>query len=63
MESVAEDLDSELARLQLRTGLAELASEAAGLDEVAADRERLFADPDLAWRMFVCALLAEAMSD
>jgi hypothetical protein len=60
--SVAQDLDSPLARSLLRAGLVALACETADLAEVDAARERLLADLDLAWQLFAYAALADAIS-
>lgn len=61
--AVADDLDSEAARAQLLSGLEALGPETADLAETDAARQRLVADPDLAWRCFARALLADATSD
>jgi GNAT superfamily N-acetyltransferase len=61
--AVAADLDSEAARAQLLSGLEALASETADLTETDAARLQLLTDPDLAWRCFARALLADAVSD
>ena len=59
--AVAGDLDDPAARETLRRGLDELSGEAGGLDSVGGALDELRADPDLAWRSYACALLAEAL--
>lgn len=59
--ALAADLDRDEARAELRSGLAEL--DAGGLPRVGAELERLAADPDLAWRAYAGALLADELSD
>lgn len=61
VETLAADLDAAEARASLLAGLERLAADAEGLPEVAAALTRLRADADLAWRAYVCALLAEAL--
>jgi hypothetical protein len=60
--AVAADLDSEAARTQLLEGLRALAPETTGLAETDADRLQLLSDPELAWRCFARALLADALA-
>jgi hypothetical protein len=62
VSAVADDLDSESARAQLRAGLVELAPNTVDLSQTDAAREQLLADPDLAWQCFARALLAEALA-
>jgi hypothetical protein len=61
--ALADDLDAEAARAQLREALARLAADADGLPGVSAVLAALLDDDDLAWRAFACARLAEALSD
>jgi hypothetical protein len=60
--AVAADLDDAAARTELLSGLEGLAGEAGGLPGVGAALDDLRADPDLAWRSYACALLAEALA-
>ena len=61
--AVADDLDSETARSQLRSGLVDLEPETAQLTNTNAAREQLLADPDLAWQCFARALLLDALAE
>jgi hypothetical protein len=61
VEAVAADLDGEAAREQLEDGLAALVTDSEGLPAVREGLARLRAQPDLAWRCYACALLADAM--
>ena len=61
VESVADDLDGEAARNQLEDALARLAAATEGLAAVSDGLARLRAQPDLAWRSYAGALLAEAI--
>ena len=63
VESVAADLDDEAARERLEDGLAALVGASDGLRAVRDGLARLRAQPDLAWRCYACALLADAMDD
>jgi len=59
--ALAESLDTAERRLELLRGLDELVGRSASLPHV---RDALFAlvgQPDLAWRAFACALLAEEL--
>jgi len=59
--ALAESLDADEPRLELMRGLDELVGRSASLPHV---RDALFAlasQPDLAWRAFACALLAEEL--
>lgn len=60
--AVAADLDAAHARASLLEGLERLAAEADGLPAVAATLTRLRGDPDVAWRAYACALLAEELA-
>jgi len=59
--SVAADLDEPRARAVLAAGLERLHGESEGLPAVDAALTRLLAEPELAWRCYACALLAEAI--
>jgi hypothetical protein len=59
--AVAADLDDPEAREQLEDALNALATEAEGLASVASALAQLRAQPDLAWRCYAGALLAEAI--
>lgn len=60
--AVAADLDEPAARAALLDGLERLGGEASGLAEVGGALDELRGDPDLAWRSYACALLAEALA-
>ena len=60
--AIADDLDDPAAREALGRGLEGLSGEAGGLDSVGGALDELRADPDLAWRSYACALLAEALA-
>jgi hypothetical protein len=59
--AVADDLDEPAAREQLEDALNALATEAEGMASVASALAQLRAQPDLAWRCYAGALLAEAL--
>jgi len=59
--SVAADLDTAATREQFEDALGALATEAEGMASVASALAQLRAQPDLAWRHYACALLAEAI--
>lgn len=61
VESVADDLGDAAARDRFEDALAALATEAEGMASVASALAQLRAQPDLAWRCYACALLAEAI--
>lgn len=61
--ALADELDSAERRTQLMGGLDELATLAAGLPRVRGALLGLAAEPDLAWRAFACALVAEELGD
>jgi hypothetical protein len=63
VESLAEDLDAPARREALEDGLAALAVPAAGLLRVEAALAELRAQPDLAWRWYALALVADELSD
>jgi len=60
--AVAADLDDPAARAALTAGLERLHGESEGLLAVDAALNRLLREPELAWRCYACALLAEALS-
>ena len=59
----AADLDGPTARAALAAGLAAVRDGAEGLPAVGEAARALLADPDLAWRAFACAMLAEQLAD
>jgi hypothetical protein len=59
--SVAADLGGEAVRERFDDALRSLATEAEGMASVASALAQLRAQPDLAWRCYACALLAEAI--
>ena len=61
--AVAADLDDASARDTLEDALARLTAESEGLAAVSDGLARLRAQPDLAWRSYAGALLAEAIGD
>jgi hypothetical protein len=61
-ERLADELDSPERRAELVAALDELASDADGLPAVLAALESLRVDPDLAWRCFALALLADEVA-
>jgi hypothetical protein len=61
VDALARDLDAPELRTQLARGLEALRRDAAGLPLVEAVVAELVADPDLAWRAYACALLAEEL--
>ncbi len=61
--ALAADLDRPDARAALAAGLAAVRNGAEGLPAVGEAAQALFADPDLAWRAFACAVLAEQLAD
>ena len=63
VESLANDLDGDEAREQLEDALARLAAATEGLAAVSDGLARLRAQPDLAWRSYAGALLAEAIGE
>jgi hypothetical protein len=62
VSAVADDLDDPRARDQLEDGLARLTAASEGMAAVSDGLARLRAQPDLAWRSYAYALLAEAMA-
>ena len=61
--SMADDLDDEQARDRLEDALARLTADSEGLAAVSDGLARLRAQPDLAWRSYAGALLAEAIGE
>jgi hypothetical protein len=63
VRALADDLEQQARRDHLAAGLAAVGEESKGLPFVSAAVESLLADPDLGWRAFACALLAEDLAD
>ena len=63
VESVAEDLDDPETRDRFEDALARLTADSEGLAAVRDGLARLRAQPDLAWRSYAGALLAEAIGE
>lgn len=61
--AIADDLDDEAARDLLEDALARLTADSEGLAAVSDGLARLRAQPDLAWRSYAGALLAEAIGE
>jgi len=61
--AVANDVDTPSRRVQLAHGLEELRAQSAGLRLLAAALERLLGNPDLAWRAYAAALVAEDLAE
>ena len=61
--SLAHDLEDAAQRADLERGLARLREDAARLPRVCALLSELAADPALAWRAYVCGLLAAELGD
>ena len=61
--ALADDLDSRERRAALRTGLAALRSEVAGLRGAREALRLLLDDDDLAWKVYATSLLAEALAE
>ena len=61
--ALADDLDTPERRAQLRAGLDALVVEVEGLHGARESLELLRSDPDLAWRAYAMALLAEALAE
>jgi hypothetical protein len=60
--AVAADLDVPEARERFEDALARLTADSEGLAAVSDGLARLRAQPDLAWRCYACAVLAEAIA-
>lgn len=61
--ALADDLDTDARRAQLRAGLEALRDEVAGLRGARESLSLLLSDADLAWRSYATSLLAEALAD
>ena len=61
VRALAADLDAPERRAELRSALAALRVEAAGLPGVSAALDALLGDPDSAWRLLAVALLADEL--
>ena len=61
--ALAADLDTAERRRALAAGLDELVDEVAGLRGARESLALLRSDPDLAWRVYATALLAEALAE
>jgi hypothetical protein len=61
--AMADDLDDPAARDRLEDALARLTADSEGLAAVSDGLARLRAQPDLAWRSYAGALLAEAIGE
>ena len=59
--ALAADLDEPSRRDELRRGLEQLRGDGEGLPAVCALLSDLLSDPELAWRAFACAVLAEEL--
>ena len=60
--ALAGELDDRARRNQLTSALVALQAEARGLELVQAALSSLVADPERAWRLLACGLLAEALA-
>jgi hypothetical protein len=63
VDALATDLDAPGRHAALAAGLADLRRAAEGLPNVVAALDRLLADPGLAWRAYVCGLLADSLDE
>jgi hypothetical protein len=61
--ALADDLDAPERRAALRQGLVEVQEEVAGLRGARESLALLLGDPDLAWKAYATALLAEALAE
>ena len=61
--ALADDIANAAAMDELRTGLARVLVDARGLARMEQALQTLLAEPELAWRSFACALLAEELAD
>jgi hypothetical protein len=61
--AIARDLDTPVARAQLRAGLEALQEDVTGMPGAAEAVRLLLGDPDLAWQCFALALLAEELAE
>jgi hypothetical protein len=62
VESLAADLDGDVTRDRFEDALARLTADSEGLAAVSDGLARLRAQPDLAWRCYAGALLADAIA-
>jgi hypothetical protein len=63
VRALAEDLDDPAARQALGRGLEDVRAQAAGLPHVSEALHALLAAPDIAWRAFACARLADELDE
>jgi hypothetical protein len=63
VSTLADELDDPVHRAAFDRGLAALVRDAVGLKHVSEALHELEAAPDLAWRAFACALLADALAE
>ena len=63
VSAVAEDLRDVDRQIELEAALRELSTLATGLPHVTEALRALAAAPDIAWRAFACAVLAEELGD
>jgi hypothetical protein len=63
VRALADELDRPDRRESVNRGIEGLRGPASGLPRVAQALEKLRADPDLAWRAYACALLADELED
>lgn len=62
VRALADDLDTDSRRTSLAKGLERMSGLAHDLPQVAGRLEALWREPDLAWRRYACALLAEELA-
>jgi hypothetical protein len=63
VERLGEELDTPERRSELDAALEALAAQADGLPTVSESLQTLLAEPDLAWRTYALALLADEIAD
>ena len=61
--ALADELDEPARRSALALGLAELRDEAIGLPDLSEAIRALEREPEIAWRAYACALLAESLGE
>ena len=61
--ALADDIEDAVAKDELRMGLARVLVDARGLPRTERALRTLLAQPELAWRSYACALLAEEVAD
>ena len=61
--ALASDLDEPSRRAELMAGMSALREQASGLEHVERALAGVAADPELAWRLLACALLAEELAE